>query len=257
VYGPGGGRYPYYGYGYRYYGYPYYAYGWYGSPYFYAGWGWPYGGYPYYYPYAVGYPYGAGAYDASASLRLEVTPKEAEVYIDGYMVGTVDDFDGTFQRLRLPPGAHELTLYRDGFKTVHQSLQLSVGSTFKVSYKMDPLAAGEVAEPRPTPPPLPPDAGEGSPDPRSNSQAPPGRPPLARAAAGFGTLAIRVQPADAIVLIDGERWVSSGVDRLIVEVPEGPHRIEIRKDSFDPYSTEITVAQGQMLPINVSLRAGR
>jgi len=35
------------------------------------------------------------------------------------------------------------------------------------------------------------------------------------------------------------------------------HRIEIRKDGFDTYSTEITLAQGQTLPLNVSLRAGR
>jgi hypothetical protein len=182
-----------------------------------------------------------------------VTPKEAEVYVDGYLVGTVDDFDGTFQRLRLAPGGHDLTLYRDGFKTVHQSLHLSSGSTFKVSYTMEPLAAGEVAEPRPTPPPPPPDEGEGSPETRSTPQARPQRPPVARAAAGFGTLAIRVQPADAIVLIDGERWQSSAQDRLIVNVPEGPHRIEIRKDGFDTYSTDVTVAQGQTLPINVSL----
>jgi len=75
-------------------------------------------------------------------------------------------------------------------------------------------------------------------------------------AAGFGTLAIRVQPADAIVLIDGERWqTSSGQDRLVVEVPQGPHRIEIRKEGFDPYSTEITMSQGETVPINVSLRS--
>jgi hypothetical protein len=239
VYGPGVGRYPYYGYRYRYYGYPY-AYGWYGYPSFYAGWGygWPYGAYAY------GYPYAVGGYDASASLRLDVTPKEAEVYVDGYMVGTVDEFDGTFQRLRLEPGGHELTLYRDGFKTVHQSLRLSTGSTFRVSYKMEPLAAGEVAEPRPTPPPAPPDDGER-------------QPPSVRTATGFGTLAIRVQPGDAIVLIDGERWQSSGLDRLVVEVPDGPHRIEIRKEGFDTYSAEIRVARGQTLPINVSLQAGR
>ena len=241
VYGPGFG----YGYryGYRYYGYPY-AYGWYGYPSFYASWGWgagwPYGPYPYYYPYAAG----AYAYDASSSIRLEVTPKEAEVYVDGYMVGTVDDFDGTFQRLRVPPGGHQLTLYRDGFKTVHQSLQLSPGSTFKVSYTMEALAAGEVAEPRPTPPLPPPDEGGAG-------------PPVARASAGFGTVAIRVQPADAIVLIDGERWQSSGLDRLVVAVPEGPHRIEIRKEGFETYSGEITIAQGQTVPINVSLQAGR
>ena len=260
----GGGRYPYYGYGYRYpgygyryygyYGYPY-AYGWPGYPYFSASFGW---GYPYGYPYYYGYGYGGGAaYDASASLRLDVTPKEAEVYVDGYMVGTVDEFDGTFQRLHLPPGAHELTLYRDGFKTVHQSLRLSTGSTFKVSYNMEPLAAGEVAEARPTPPPPPPDEAAGLPEGRPDPQAPRRRPPVARDAAGFGTLAIRVQPADAVVLIDGERWQSSGLDRLIVEVPEGPHRIEIRKDGFDTYTADVTAMPGQTVPVNVSLGAGR
>ena len=254
VYRPGVGRYPYYGYrpyygyGYRYYGYPY-SYAWYGSPYFYAGWGWPYAGYPYYYPYAV------GAIDPSGSLRLEVTPREAEVYVDGYMAGIVDQFDGTFQRLRVPPGGHELTLYRDGFRTVHQSLHVSSGSTLKVSYNMEPLAAGEIAEPRPTPPPRPADEDEGAPGTRSSPQTPARRPPPARAVAGFGTLDIRVQPVDAIVLIDGERWQSSGQDRLTVEVPEGPHRIEITKDGFDTYSTDVTVAQGQTMPINVSLRS--
>jgi hypothetical protein len=237
-----GGYYPYYGR--RYYGYPY-AYGWYGYPSFYAGWGWGLGwGWPYAaYRAYPSYPYAVGGYDASASLRLDVTPKEAEVYVDGYLVGTVDDFDGTFQRLRVPPGAHELTLYRDGFTTVHQSLRLASGSTFKVSYTMQPLAAGEVAEPRPTPPPPPPDEASGS------------RQPAASAAAGFGTLAIRVQPADAIVLIDGERWQSSAQDRLIVEVPEGRHHIEITKEGFETYSTEITMAPGQTTPINVSLRS--
>lgn len=258
VYRPGGGyyggyyRYPYYGY--RYYGYPF-SYGWYGSPYFYAGWGSPYAPYPYYQAYG-------GAYDASASLRLDVTPNDAEVFIDGYLSGTVDDFDGTFQRLHVSPGAHELTLYRDGFKTVHQALHLSSGSTFKVSYKMEPLAPGDVAEARPTAPPPPPpsDQSEGAPigppEGRASPQAPPRRPPPpARSAAGFGTLAIRVQPSDAIVLIDGERWqTSSGQDRLVVDVPQGPHRIEIRKEGFDTYSTEITTSQGETVPINVSLQ---
>jgi hypothetical protein len=184
-----------------------------------------------------------------------VTPKEAEVYVDGYIAGTVDQFDGTFQRLRVPPGGHELTLYRDGFKTVHQSLHVSSGSTLKVSYKMEPLAAGEIAEPRPTPPPRPADEDAGAPETRSSPQSPPRQPPQAQVVAGFGALDIRVQPADAIVLIDGERWQSSGQDRLTVEVPEGTHRIEIRKDGFDTYSADVTVPQGQAVPINVSLRS--
>src|SRR5262245_22712637 len=49
-------------------------------------------------------PYGHRYAAPDGSLRLEVKPREAEVYIDGYYAGTVDDFDGTFQRLRVVPG---------------------------------------------------------------------------------------------------------------------------------------------------------
>jgi len=53
-----------------------------------------------------------------ASLKLEVKPKEAEVYIDGYYAGIVDDFDGAFQRLHVDPGEHEIELYLDGYRLV-------------------------------------------------------------------------------------------------------------------------------------------
>ena len=60
-------------------------------------------------PYA--YPYYGGFYDLALLVRLQVTPREAEVYIDGYYAGNVDNFDGTFQRLSLEPGEHELQLF--------------------------------------------------------------------------------------------------------------------------------------------------
>jgi signal transduction histidine kinase len=41
---------------------------------------------------------------ATASVRLEITPRSAQVFIDGYVAGTVDDFDGIYQRLRLRAG---------------------------------------------------------------------------------------------------------------------------------------------------------
>ena len=84
------------------------------------------------------------------------------MYVDGYYAGVVDDFDGVFQRLSIEPGEHEVTLYRDGFRTVHQSVYLTPRSTFKLKYKMEPLAAGDVAErgrqsrsPQPTSRPAP------------------------------------------------------------------------------------------------------
>lgn len=70
--------------------------------------------------YAVGSPYGYATvpFDAPGStggLRLKVEPKDAEVYVDGYYAGVVDDFDGRFQRLRLVPGPHQVEVRLPGY----------------------------------------------------------------------------------------------------------------------------------------------
>jgi len=73
----------------------------------------------------------------------------------------------------------------------------------------------------------------------------------------FGTLAIRVQPADAEVTIDGERWDGSeGGSRLNVQLSDGPHRVEIRKQGFRTYTANIRIRRGQTQSLNVSLTQG-
>ena len=122
---------------------------WYDDPYLYEG-QYPMG------PYGPYGRYGFYNRDPGASVRLEVRPKEAEVYVDGYYAGVVDDFDGTFQRLRVEPGGHEVELYLDGYRTVHQKVYLTRDNTFKMKYDMQRLASGEQAEARPqlmNPPP--------------------------------------------------------------------------------------------------------
>jgi hypothetical protein len=255
-----GGR-PYYGgyYGRYYGGY----YGYYGYPFWGFGWGWGYPGwYGWGYPY--GYPYG-GYYDPTPEIRLEVKPREAQVYVDGYFAGVVDDFDGTFQRLRVQPGAHELTLYLKGFRTVTQPIHVGRGQDSKIKFAMEPLAAGENTEPPPQPKSPPPtnaddmDVQPGPPRqaPAPHQQAP--RQPVPDAGAvdlgqGFGALVIRVQPSGAEVLIDGERWQGpEGSERLVIQVSEGSHRVEVRKEGFVPFSTTVQVRRGDTAPLNVSL----
>jgi hypothetical protein len=71
---------------------------------------------------------------------------------------------------------------------------------------------------------------------------------------GFGSLVIRVQPAGADVVIDGERWQGpEGSERLVVQVSEGSHRVEVRKDGYVPFSTTVKVRNGETAPVNVSL----
>src|SRR5215813_460432 len=64
--------------------------------------------YPYPYPYPYYYPV---YFRPEADVRVLATPKQAEVYVDGYYAGIVDDFNGVFQRLHVAPGDHAITLH--------------------------------------------------------------------------------------------------------------------------------------------------
>jgi hypothetical protein len=223
------------------------------APYWYSPWGY---GYPFGYPYPVGY-----VYDNSASLRLQVEPKQTEVYIDGYYAGTVDEFDGFFQRLHAQPGQHDLELYLDGYRTVRQQIYLQPGTTFKVKYAMQPLQPGDTPDERPTPRPAPP-ASAGSaplpppPAPRAGQRPlppPPRGDAGAVASSSFGAVVIQVQPPDAEIMIDGEPWQSAGGARLVVQLAPGDHRVEVRKGGFQTFQSTVRVRAGETTPLNVSL----
>jgi hypothetical protein len=70
----------------------------------------------------------------------------------------------------------------------------------------------------------------------------------------FGQLAIRVQPAGAQILIDEEPWQTPATsDRLVVFLKPGTHRVEVRKEGFDPFVTSVDVKKGETAVLNVSL----
>jgi hypothetical protein len=173
----------------------------------------------------------------------------------------VDDFDGVFQRLRLRPGGHEITIYLDGYRTITENIYLSSGSDRKIRLTMARVREGERSEP----PPAPAEATAETDDPRDPSQRMiPRRPGLPRSepserqpAARFGTLSIRVQPADAELFVDGERWEApAGSARVEIELPEGRHRLEVRKAGFSTYAEDVLIRRGATLTLNVSLATG-
>ncbi len=234
--------------------------------------GYPYPAYGVYAPYG----YGPRGYALSSSLRIQVTPRQAEVYVDGYRAGVVDDFDGIFQRLALEPGGHDIVIYLEGYRTWTSHMYFTPGSSQNVKFALTPLASGEVAEARPVPAqPAVPDAPAGmrvrppvqipgSAEPRAPQQPPPPPPPgtssdrpaprpLDRTAAG--SVGIRVQPSGAEIFIDGERWQALGNgDQLVVQLAEGKHHVEVRKSGYETFSTDVDVARGVMLPLNISLK---
>ena len=89
--------------------------------------------------------------ESSADIRTDVTPKDAQVYVDGYYAGRASDFDGAFKRLHVMPGGHAVTLYLEGFRTVTEDVYVRPDSTFKIDMSMQRLPAGEASAPIPAP----------------------------------------------------------------------------------------------------------
>lgn len=110
-----------------------YAYGAFGLGYFYYDpyWGW---GYP-------GYAYPSAGYYApdTGSLRVKVKPTHAEVLADGYYVGLVDDFDGLFQRLKLPPGHHRIEVRANGYRPLAFDVRVIAGDTITYRGELEPI----------------------------------------------------------------------------------------------------------------------
>jgi hypothetical protein len=267
---------------------PYYRPYFYDPFFFYGGFYDPFylGFYPAYAQYPGRY-YGYAYRGNWASARIEVKPRDAQVFVDGYMVGIVDQFDGIFQRLDLPAGEHELVIYMKGYRPYAERALFRPGQSYHFKAILEPLPAGTpdapvphpaanapdpynqgrdprdpyardprdpygrepMGDPNRMPPPPPPSAGRMPPPERPGDRRPP--------EGSFGTLNIRVQPGDAVIVIDGERWDSpDGGSRLAVQLSAGPHRIEVRKDGFKPYTSTVQIRPGETQALNISLPQG-
>lgn len=114
-----------------------YRYGYYGYPY--SSYGYPY---DYTYPYNYGYPYAPYRYAlppagyvtavpgyAYGGVRIQGAPEDAQVFVDGYYVGIVDDFDGAFQHVNLQSGPHRIEVRAPGFAPVTFDVNVTPGQT--------------------------------------------------------------------------------------------------------------------------------
>ena len=142
------GRYAYHGgrniyivpYGRTYYYYPHYYYNPYAYGYGPAGRGHFYFDLHYnsyiWHPYSVyrGGSYGSYGYPVG-ELRLKVQPRDAQVFIDGYYAGRVDDFDGVFQSLRLEEGEYQVEIVLPGYEPLAFDVRIFPGE--KTTYEGD------------------------------------------------------------------------------------------------------------------------
>jgi len=127
------------------------------NPWYYGNTRWIYGRYglwydpfafypydPFYYPgyyggsgYYGGYSGSTSSYEKESSapksavgaLRIKSNQSDAKVYVDGVLMGSVDDFDGLSHHLELEAGGHQLELRADGFQTVTKDINVESGKT--------------------------------------------------------------------------------------------------------------------------------
>lgn len=127
-----GGRYSRYGYYDPFYGYYPYGYGAFGLGYFYYD--------PYYWsapsaPYSSSYQ-GAHGFRYIGTVRLKVKPRDAEVWVDGYYAGLVDDFDGIFQHLHLDAGPHRIEIRAAGYETLALDVRVQPERSLTISQEL-------------------------------------------------------------------------------------------------------------------------
>lgn len=118
----------------------------YWGPYWYpwgGWWGW-WGWWPYYpYDYEVRY-YPSRVRPTMGALDLDLRPEEAEVFLNGQLIGIADNFDGWPHFLWLEQGTYDLVFYHEGFETIARQYSIYPGVIIDVE---DFMVPGEATPP--------------------------------------------------------------------------------------------------------------
>jgi hypothetical protein len=70
--------------------------------------------------------------DATAQIKMSVSPNRAAVFLDDQFVGHVDEFDGPGQALLVAPGKHRVKITLPGYRTFETELNLLAEQKFEL-----------------------------------------------------------------------------------------------------------------------------
>jgi hypothetical protein len=127
----------------RFFPYPYYHSSWYYQP-----WAWGFGGWgghwgPVVAPAAVVYRDRA-AYAQLGAIDFAISPRRAEIYVDGELVGRAADFSGWRDYLWLPRGSYDVVVYHEGYRTLARQVSIYPGQVIRWRDRME---RGEAVRP--------------------------------------------------------------------------------------------------------------
>lgn len=186
---------------------------------------------------------GGGAEVAMGALDLDIEPQQAEIFVDGYLIGDADQFDGFPNYLWLEEGSYELAFYREGYETIYRQYTIYPGVIIDVD---DRLRPGQAERPAPPSAAYPEDGAVQLPDPAGDQN--------------IGRIMIAGSPADAAVYLDGHFVGTAGEisnlpNGLLVE--PGEHVVELVRPGFETERRSIAVPAGDQVDLDLSLRDDR
>jgi hypothetical protein len=77
----------------------------------------------------------------TALVDTDISPEEAEVWLDGERIGTADDFDGFPSYLEVPAGWHRLEFRYPGSRTLRIDLRARPGGYYDFNRELRPAGA--------------------------------------------------------------------------------------------------------------------
>lgn len=192
------------------------------------------------------------------ALDLDIKPRQAEVYLDGRLVGTADQFDGYPTYLWLDEGTYEVALYHPGHETMFRQYTIYPGVIIDVD---DRLREGEAIRPdapySASPSGLPeaevyPQEAYPQEDLQGGGYPQVVDPPKRQ----VGRVSIQGSPADAVVYLDGHFVGTAGEIAdlsagLIVE--PGQHVIELVRPGYATQRVPVSVPVGEQVDLQLDL----
>ncbi len=174
------------------------------------------------------------------ALDLDIEPQQAEIFVDGYLIGDADQFDGFPNYLWLEEGTYEIAFYREGYETIYRQYSVYPGVIIDVD---DRMREGQAERPSPPSAPYPEDGAAELPNPAEDQN--------------IGRIFIAGSPADAAVYLDGHFVGTAGEisnlpNGLIVE--PGEHVVELVRPGFETDSKPISVPSGEQVDLELNLR---
>jgi hypothetical protein len=192
------------------------------------------------------------------ALDLDLSPEEAEVYLNGQLIGIADNFDGWPSYLWLDKGTYDLVFYHEGYRTLARQYSIYPGVIIDVE---DRLVRGES-----TPPeeliaaaaarreeerveedaePMEPAWKERVREERERSERQEGESAPYDARQEPARLVLAVVPPDAAIYLDG-RFIGAAEELFeggaAVVIDPGEHEVEVVRPGYA--SKRVTVAAG-------------